>query len=110
MLGIKIKGIKDLQRRLSSMEKNIERIKGEKEVPLSHILTPSFMQRYTAFKNFEEMLDESPFSIKNEEDFKKVSDEEWDVYVRDKTKFSSWKEMIEKAGAGYVSKKIFNRW
>ena len=44
--------------------------------------------------------------VESEEDFKNIPDKEWDDYVREKTSFQSWNEMLFKAGEDNLGKQV----
>jgi hypothetical protein len=64
------------------------------------------MRRYTDFPTIEAMTDASGFKIESQEDFEAIPDAEWDVFVRSRTRFSTWKEMQAKAGEEYVVRRL----
>ncbi len=80
--------------------------KASGEVNISELLTPNFMTTYTSFNNITEFWERSPFIVKTEEDFTALNESELDGYVREVSKFSSWKEMMNKAGELYFKKKL----
>jgi len=104
--SIEIKGLDKIQKNLKSLQREIHKISREQKVPLNNIFPSSFMSKFTQFSSFNEMVNKSPFRVKTEEDFKNIPDKDWDAYVREKTSFNSWDEMLSKAGEQYFGKQI----
>ena len=97
---LNLDGLRKLQRRA-------EEVDGTHQVPLSELLTPTFMRGHSPFDSFEAMLRASPFSVESAEDFKAIPDADWDVFVRQNTRFSSWHEMLSVAGAEWMKERLF---
>ena len=101
-----ISGLEELQKRLEDLDKGAERLDGEHKVPFNEIFPPSFMKQYTTFKSIEKMLKASGYTIESAEDFDAIPDTAWDSFVRQRTKFDSWSDMIAKAGEEWTAKKL----
>ena len=95
--GIKfeLKGFKELSKNLNKLTKEMKSLE-KQDISFDELFKPEFMRKYTQFKTINEMVDKSPFKVENEEDFKNIPDEKWDNYVREKTSFQSWDEMMSK--------------
>jgi len=104
--SFEIKGLDELQNKLKNLQSEIEKLSGEKKVSFKDIFPPPFMRKFTQFSSIDEMVNKTPFKVESEEDFKKIPDEDWDVYVREKTSFKSWAEMQSKAAEEYFGKKV----
>ena len=104
--SFEIKGLDKLQNNLKNLQRKIDKISGEQKVSFKDIFPSSFMSKFTQFSSIDEMVNKSPFKVENEEDFRKIPDKEWDVYVREKTPFKSWDEMLSKAGEEYIGKQV----
>jgi len=89
-----------LKKMLKELEKTAEEISGEKS--FEELFTPNFMNRFTNFSNFEELLTAGNFVVNSQEDFENIPDDEFDEHIRATTKFDSWEEMMNKAGEIYV--------
>jgi hypothetical protein len=48
----------------------------------------------------------SEFQLESNEDFDLIPEEELDEFVRSHTRFSNWREMLDKAGEEYVFRKL----
>jgi hypothetical protein len=100
--------------RLKKLKKNLDEmkdLKGGKNVPITELLTPEFMNKHTKVQNFEEFVLKSSFINPDEqltpEVFKSIPDKEWDEYISNETSFSSWDDMIGTAGKEYTVKRLF---
>ena len=101
-----LKGLEDLQKNLEGLQCNLEKLAKERKVPYGELLPPVFMKEHTPFGSIEEMVSKSPFKVENEKDFKNIPDRDWDGYVREKTSFQGWGEMLSKAGEEYLGKQV----
>lgn len=77
-----------------------ERLSGK--VSFDTLFNEEFMSKYTKFKSLEELLTSGGYGT-TEEAFKAIPDDEFDKYICQCTKFSSWKEMQVKAAENYVA-------
>ena len=102
--GIKfgLKGFDEVFKKLDKLNKEAESFK-EQKVIFSELFSPAFMNEYTQFNSIDEMIEKSPFKVESEKDFKNI---EWGRYVKSKTSFQSWNEMMSKADEEYKSKRI----
>ncbi len=105
-MNFKIKGIDEVIKSLNQLEEKARNLNGKHSVPISELLTVSFMSRNTKFSSFEAMLEASSFVVKSQEDFEKIPDEEWDKYVVASTEFLSWQAMLESAGSEWAKAKL----
>jgi len=97
--NLNMKGLKELRGKLEDLQ-------GKKKVTFAELFTSDFMHRYTQFQSLDEMFEKSGFSITSEEDFKKIPDAEWDVFISSHTNFKNWQEMQQKAGAEWISRQL----
>lgn len=58
-----------------------------------------FMKSFTKSSNFDEFVLKSGFTLK---EFKLKPNKDLDKYICENTKFSSWQDMLNKAGAEYL--------
>lgn len=103
-MGIRITGFEDVSARLRELRRAAERLGGTNNVPLSELLTSEFMLLHTDFQSVEEMLRESGFTIETEKDLDAVPLEVFDDFIRRRTRFASWREMLSRAAHDYVAK------
>lgn len=107
MLKIEIEGINELKKNLNDMENKIKETDGEK-VKISELLNPDFMQKYTEFSDFDEMIEMSEFDEETfSENFEEITEtDEWNNYITDTTKFKDWEEMLNTAGVDLISSRL----
>jgi hypothetical protein len=86
-------GFDDAIRRLHDLQRRAEELDGEHSVPMSELLSDDFMLRNTDFPSIGEMFAASGFTAQSQEDFAAIPDDQWDAFVRERTRFGSWKEM-----------------
>jgi hypothetical protein len=103
-MGIKITGLDEFRRKLENLQRRVENVNGP--VPFDELFPPEFMRRYTNFKSIEEMLGAYGKPIESAEDFKQIPDAEWDTYVSERTKFTTWEDMQKKAGQEFIERRL----
>lgn len=104
-IKFEMKGLEELSKNLDNLTKKLEPLK-EQEVSFNELFPSTFMMKYTQFKTINEMVEKSPFKVESGADFKNIPDKEWDNYVKEKTSFQSWNEMMSKAGKEYLGEKV----
>jgi len=85
----------------SELIKKIKEKVGQ-DVPADKLFNPMFMKSFTKSSNFDEFVLKSGFTLK---EFKLKPNKDLDKYIGENTKFSSWQDMLNKAGAEYSVKK-----
>lgn len=103
---MKITGLKELQKQMDTLSKNVKALDGSHEIPLPELLTPEFLQKHTRVSSHTELIEKSGFKVESAEDFKAIPDEEWDAYIRSISSFKSWHEMLSEAGKAWAMKKL----
>ncbi len=98
-MTFEIKGLKELQNKLKAID-------GQQSVPLTEMLTPSFMASCSSFTSAEELFEASNFEINNVEDFKAIPDIEWDLFIGNNTSYLNWSEMLKAAGTKWTIDKL----
>jgi len=93
MFDIKV-NFDGLNRRLERLANNARKLEGTRQLSLSELLTPAFMQANTQFFSLDEMFQGSPFEVNSAQDFKTIPNDQWDNYIGATTKFSTWNEML----------------
>ncbi len=106
MIKVKLQGFDKIQRKLNQLAENARQLHGPHEVSFRDLFSPTFMQANTQYGSFSELLEASPFPVETKEDFAKIPDEEWDAYIRQSTRFSSWKEMQSAAAKEYARERL----
>ena len=87
----------DIKFDFKELEKKLENLSGN--VPLDELLNSSFMRKYTQFQNAQEFVDSRSFDFSNIES---IDSNDLDKFVSANTKFSSWQEMLNHAGAEWI--------
>jgi len=87
----------DIKLDFKELEKKLENLSGN--VPLDELLNSNFMRKYTHFQNAQEFVDSSSFDFSNIES---IDSNDLDKFVSANTKFSSWQEMLNHAGAEWI--------
>ena len=96
----------EIKKRLQNLQKNFEDVKKDEfklssiniEFIKNRLLIPDFMKNYTNFSDFNDMINSSEFTIENEFDFEKITNNSrWDLYVAHNTSFKNWEQMINQA-------------
>ena len=87
----------DIKFDFKELEKKLENLSGN--VPLDELLNSSFMRKYTQFQNAQEFVYASSFDFSNIES---IDSNGLDKFVTAHTKFSSWQEMLNHAGAEWI--------
>lgn len=102
----KIDGLDELQQKLDDLAKNAEALDGEHSVPVSELLTDSFIARHTSFASSDAMFEASGFKIETQEDFAAIPDVEWDAFIRSISSFDDWQGMLSAAGQEWAVRKL----
>ena len=101
--GFKIEGMEKVQRELKNLEKRIKSIGGKKEVGIEELLTDSFIRKNSNFDSLQKMVDSFPKKFNSGEDFKS---KEWNEFVKLKSNFDSWEDMLHAAHEEWVKKEL----
>jgi hypothetical protein len=105
-MGIRFEGFDELRRKLKDLERRARSLSGEHHVSFGDLFPSSFMTRHTKYATIQEMIGASPWSVESQEDFASIPDEDWDQFVQESTRFTSWEEMRGKAVEEYAAKKL----
>lgn len=100
-MKIDLKGLNELSKRAKKLD-------GENIVSIDELFSKEFLEKYSAFSSFDEMIDMSGFKLENEEDFSKLSEnEDWEFFIIKNTSFNSFEEMENEAAKEYVFNQLF---
>lgn len=103
---MKFKGLKELERKLNDLSSRAKKLDGEHNVPITELLTPSFLARCSRFQSASELFEASGFKVESQEDFAAIPDDQWDKFIRENTIYSNWQEMLKAAVAAWVKKEL----
>jgi hypothetical protein len=105
-VGIKITGLDDLERKLNQLQHRAEMLAGEHEVPVAELLTSEFMLLNTDFESVEAMFEASGYKVRSSADLAAIPDEPWDAFIRSRTRFGSWKDLLAAAADEYLRRRL----
>lgn len=98
--------LKDLSKKLSALAENAKRLEGQHSIPVTELLSPSFVSSCSKFQSAEELFAASGFKIDCAEDFKAIPDLEWDAFIQANTSYHHWEDMLKAAGAIWTKKAL----
>lgn len=101
--NFEIKGLDKLQKEIKNLQRKVKSIEGKRNIRLIDLLTNSFMRKNSDYNSLQNMIDSSSKKIDSEKD---LESKEWNEFVRSKSKFKSWEEMLHAAHAEWVKKKL----
>lgn len=96
-MSVKITGLKDLEAKMKDLGTRAENLDGTHKVPLTELITSSFIQSCSRFSSVEELFKASGFKIDSAEDFKALPDGQWDDFISHNTNYDSWDEILSEA-------------
>jgi hypothetical protein len=102
----KIQGLDELQNKISKLARKTEGLDGQHNVPVSELLTDSFIFRHTSFLSADEMFKASGFQIETQEDLAGIPENDWDIFIRSVSDFGGWQSMLGAAGEEWVQRKL----
>jgi len=102
----KIEGLDELQNNLKSLADKAQDLDGQHNVPVSELLTSSFLSKHTRFSSTNELFEASGFKVESSEDFVAIPDDKWDDFIRSISSFENWRAMLTAAGEEWVSKQL----
>jgi hypothetical protein len=105
-MSVQIEGFEELADTLDDLQRNLEGVSGEREVPMSELFPESFMRTYTEFDSVGALFDSSPWEIETEKDLKQIPETEFDDYIDAHTGFSSWDAMLTAAAREWVTRQL----
>jgi len=103
---VKIEGLDELQRKLTSLSDKAKELDGTHSVSMSDLLTPDFVSRHTRFENVENFLQAGGFSCGSQAEFEAIPEDKLDAFIRSVSSFASWQEMLGAAGQEWAASKL----
>lgn len=104
-MSIKITGLDKLENRLKKIQKSAENLDASR-VTFEKLFTKSFMIKYTNYSSIDELFEAGNFIINSQEDFDNLSDSKLDLHISQNTKFNTFQDMLDEAGAEYTLKQL----
>lgn len=80
----------------------------EGKISFPDLFPPEFMAQYSNFGTIEELFEKSGFKVESAADFEDIPDNEWEAYISQNTRFSSWEDMQKTAGNALVQRTLKN--
>ncbi|PTF68557.1 hypothetical protein [Staphylococcus chromogenes] len=100
---------KDFYKALDKLEKNAKNMHGTTNVDFDELFNENFMKKYTNKINICEFIESSGLNVHTQDDFNNISSTpEWQHYVNENSRFSTWSEMYKKAVGEYSFKRLFD--
>lgn len=87
---------------LRKLSENLKRIEPQQEIPITHILSDSFIQSKTPFSSLNDLFEKGGFNVETKEDLEAIPDEDLNSFISENSEYSTFKEMISAAGAIYM--------
>ena len=103
---MKQNGFDELQKKLTKLADNAQKLDGTNQVPLKDLLTASFIKRHSTFSDIDELFKASGFTVESQDDFAAIPDAEWDKFIEASTSFSSWDGMLGEALKEWTKKQL----
>lgn len=102
---MKSRGSKELMKQLKKIgDKVKEEIDGK--VELKDLLSDDFLEKYTDFTSFEDLFESLPIKIESQEELNNLDETKVNPIIKEKTKFSTWSELMQTAANYYAEKKL----
>jgi hypothetical protein len=102
----KIEGLDALQNKLNDLANKAQELDGQHNVPLSELLTSSFLSKHTRFLSSNDLFEASGFKVESTEDFESIPDDKWDDFIRSISCFENWQAMLAAAGEEWTAKQL----
>jgi hypothetical protein len=106
MLKIETTGLDELQKKLSDLADKAQMLDGQHHVPVSELLTVSFLSKHTRFSSANDLFAASGYKVETKEDFAAIPDDKWDDFIRSISSFVSWEAMLGAAGKEWATKQL----
>jgi len=101
--SFEMKGLDKVQKEIEKLQKKVKKVGGKQNVKLTELLPDSFIKKQSNYNSLQSMIDSSPKEINSEKD---LDSEEWNKFIKENSKFSSWEEMLHAGYAEWVKKKL----
>ena len=105
-MGIKISGLDEFRKKLTTIRNNAERVSGTNEVPLIELLNSEFLLLNTSFQSVEEIFQRGGFTIETQGDFEQLPKDKLDAVVSAHSRFASWTEMLQVAAQERIAREL----
>lgn len=106
MFRFEMSGLDKLNKKLQDLSKKAAQLDGNHSVPLTELLTNSFISRHTRFSSVDEMFEASGFKVDTQEDFDAIPREKLDAFIQSVSPFSGWQTMLQGAAREWTAKQL----
>jgi hypothetical protein len=96
----------DFLKKLNDLQRRAEDLHGTHSVAFTELFPDEFMLRYTEFPSINAMIEASGFKVESKDDFAAIPDEQWDDFIRKRTRFTSWEEMRNSAAREWAIRRL----
>ncbi|UNK17709.1 hypothetical protein MNQ98_25180 [Paenibacillus sp. N3/727] len=106
-MNIEFGELDQLEKKLKDIQENAEKLSNmEREVHTDDLFTESFVQMYSNFSSFDELLKAAGYEGQSQEEFEAFVQNDFNTFLEENSKLSGWKEFQDKAVAAYVAKQL----
>lgn len=105
-MTIKIEGLNELQRKLEELSRRVQKLEGPRDVPITELLTSTFLSSCSRFKSVSELFNASGFRLESPADFAAIPDDKWDDFIQTNTTYGSWRQMLSAASAQWAKREL----
>jgi hypothetical protein len=88
-------GFRKLEKRLRDMSE-----------PQKIEFSPEFMRRWTDYESMDALVAASGFSTDEIRAFLDTTNKKWEQFIRDKTRFSGWRDFMEKLSIEHLRRQF----
>lgn len=86
---------------LEKLQRNLEKVDGEHDVPMSELFPDPFMHEHTNFQTFQALLDAGGIKEKEE-----IGSEAFSALIAANSQFDGWRDMFETAGREWMIRQL----
>jgi hypothetical protein len=101
-----ISGFDEFSKKLNQLAQNAEELGNTKSASLTEILSSEFISQHTRFANVGDLLEAGGFDASTQSAFEAIPQDQLDAFINSESPFSSWKEMLNTAGAAWAKRKL----
>lgn len=101
-----IKGLDELSKKAVISVRMQASLPKLNQASLTEILTPEFVSSHTTFGNADELFKASGFDVSSQASFEAIPEDKLDVFISSVSKFTSWRELLNAAGAEWSEAKV----
>jgi hypothetical protein len=89
---------------LEKLQKNLEKVEGDKQVQLPDLMPDSFVREHTNFQSLQAMLNAG--GVKDCEDIEGIDSDAFSKFIATHTRFTGWQDMCEFASGEWVKRQL----